>query len=566
MKRLAILLFTTIITSAEGKTTAGATAKLTFNRDVAPILFENCVSCHRSGGAGSFPLLSFSEAKKRAQLIVRAITSHYMPPWLPEAGHGSFQQEHRLTDAQLATIAAWVKGGALEGEKKDLPSLPAPNGEWQLGTPDLIVTLPKPYSLAADGKDVYRNFVIPKITAEGRYVRAVELQPGTTSAIHHAFIRVDTTGDARRLESQEATPGFPGMQAGRGAQNPGGFLSWQPGRRVSEVPEGMSWLLRKDSDLILQLHLRSTGRPEAVQPQVGLYFTAQPPTRPNMILLLRSASIDIPARQAEYTVESSYKLPVEVDVVGLLPHMHYLGREIRGWAELPDGTTQDLLLIKRWDFNWQTDYRFAEPVLLPRGTTVHMRATYDNSSQNPRNPHHPPERVQYGPQSSDEMGELWFWVETHTVEDLLKLQREYFSTWALQDKVSINEALLRRDPKDAESRTELAVAQSYMGKTDEAVSNLEKAVTDNPQLSRAQFALGTLLTKMQRLIEAEKALQAAVHLDPRNPNAESNLGTVFLMQGKKVEAVPHFEKALALNPADAMAREGLNQARTNTSR
>ena len=194
--------------------------------------------------------------------------------------------------------------------------------------------------------------------ARGSACAPFELRPGATSAIHHAFLFVDETGDARRLEKLEAAPGFPGMIAGRGARNPGGFVSWQPGRRPSEVPEGMAWQLRKDADLILQMHLRPTGKPERVQPSLGLYFTDQRPSRPNLILLLRSVAIDIPAGARDYAIEASYRLPVDVQLIGLLPHMHYLGKEAHGWAELPYGTKRELISIQCLDFDWQSDFRY----------------------------------------------------------------------------------------------------------------------------------------------------------------------------------------------------------------
>ena len=544
-----------------GMARAGAAADApTFNREIAPILFAECVECHHDGGVAPFSLTTYRAAKKRAGTIARVISERLMPPWPPEPGHGDFLDARQLTDAQIGLIVRWVQGKMPEGRAGDLPALPSFQDGWQLGKPDLIVTPPKAFALPADGPDVYRNLVMPYEAAAHRYVRAVEFRPGKTSAIHHAFVLVDESGDARRLESLETEPGFPGMLAGRGAHAPGGFVSWQPGRRAAEVPEGMSWLLKKGTDLVLQLHLRPTGKPEEVQPAIGLYFTDRAPTRPNMMMLLRSTAIDIPPGETSYAIESSYQLTEEVGIIGIAPHLHYLGKEAHGWAELPDGTAQELIHIRQWDFNWQGDYRYVKPVTLPKGTTLKMRFTYDNSTRNPANPGKPPRRVLYGLQSADEMGELWLWLETKTDAGLQSLQRDYFRTWGLADKVAVNEALLRRDPRDAGSRTELGVALSALGRIGDALTQLNQAVTDDPKTQRAWYALGTLRAKRGEFAEAEAAFTRAVEIDPNDAKAQNNLGAVLLSQGRAAQAIGRFEIALRLNPDDALARQSLERA------
>ena len=538
----------------------------TFTRDVAPIVFGECAECHHTGGIAPFSLSSFADVKKRAKTIVRVTGNRLMPPWPPEAGHGDFTGARRLSDAQIATLARWVQSGMTQGAARDLPPLPVWRDGWQLGEPDLVVTPPRAFTLAADGPDIYRNLVMPHEAQADRFVRAVEFRAGTMTGVHHAFMLIDESGDARRLESLETEPGFPGMLAGRGAHSPGGFVSWQPGRRPVEGPDGMSWPLRKGSDLVLQLHLRSTGKPEQVQPRVGIYFTDRAPTRPYFVMLLRSTTIDIPPDANDYAIEASYTLTSEVSVVGISPHQHYLGKEVHGWAELPDGSREELLFIKQWDFNWQGDYRYAKPVALPKGTTLKMRFTYDNSAQNPANPSHPPRRVQYGLQSSDEMGELWFWLETKTPADLQTLQRDYFGTWGLRDKVAVNEALLRRDPHDAGSRTELGAAFVAMGRIDDALVQLRQAIGDNPKMQRAFYALGTVLAKRGELAEAEAAFTRAVEIDPNDSKAQNNLGAVLLGEGKTAQAIERFETTLRLNPGDTMARQSLEKARAELGR
>src|SRR5678815_1781264 len=190
----------------------------------------------------------------------------------------------------------------------------------------------------------------------------------------------------------------------------GHLLSWQPGRLPSPGSIERAWRLSKGTDMVLQMHLRPTGKPADVRSSVGFYFTDRPPTQLSYLLVLRPPVIDIPAGEKNHVVESSYTLPQEVDVVGLLPHAHYLGKELAGSATLPDGTVKPLILIKNWDFNWQSDYRYKQPLKLPKGTKVSMRFVFDNSDSNVHNPNHPPKTVRYGPNSTDEMAELWLEV------------------------------------------------------------------------------------------------------------------------------------------------------------
>ncbi|MDB6173115.1 MAG: hypothetical protein JWL59_2426 [Chthoniobacteraceae bacterium] len=534
----------------------------TFNRDIAPIIFEECVVCHHPGGDAPFSLATYEEVKKRAKLLAHVTASRYMPPWPPEAGHGAFVGERRLTAAQIDLIENWRKGGAPEGIASELKVKPQWSDDWQLGEPDLLLAMPEPYTLPAGGKDVYRNFVIPQVVPGNRYLRAVEFRPNVRGAVHHAFILFDDTGEARRRAARQDEPGFPGMNAGQGARTPDGmFFSWQPGKRTLEAPAGLTEVLRKSTDIVLQLHMRPTGKPEKIQASVALYFTDQPPTRKAFRLLLRSVEIDIPAGTTDYAIESSYKLPVEVELLGLLPHLHYLGKEVHGWAELPDGTKQELISIRQWDFNWQGDYRYATPLVLPKGSTLRMRYTYDNSAGNVRNPNPVPKRVIYGLQSSDEMGELWLQLLPRNPADFDLLSKDYFQTWALADKIALNKALLKADPSDAEVRTELAVALLMSGRVVEARQHLKQAISDNPKIPRAYTTLAEMFLRQNDLPKALEATKQAVELDPENAQLQNNLGWLLITAGDSEAAIKHLEIALKLDPTDTLARQNLEKAK-----
>src|SRR5712671_6559836 len=335
---------------------------LTFHKDVAPIVLDQCAYCHRPGQSAPFTLLNYADVKKRAKLVADVTGRRYMPPWLPEPRYGDFAGVRRLTEDQLGVIQQWVAEGAVEGNPADGPPTPRWPEGWQLGEPDLVVKMPEAYDLAAEGKDVYRNVVIPIPLSERRYVKAVEFQPGNPKVIHHAFITVDQTRESRRLAEKQNPPGFDGMELPETAiMVAGQMLGWQPGKQAEATGEGLSWPLEKNSDLVLQLHLHPTGKPEQVQSAVGFYFTNQRPAKTPFRLYLPVWRIDIPAGARDYAVENSYVLPVDVDVLRVSPHAHYIAKEMQGYAILPDGTKRWLLLIKDWDFNWQGDYRYAQP-------------------------------------------------------------------------------------------------------------------------------------------------------------------------------------------------------------
>ena len=480
-----------------------------------------------------------------------------MPPWLPEPGFGEFAGERRLTLDEIGLIEQWVREGGQEGRPEDLKPAPIWAEGWQLGRPDLVVQIPEPYTLAAEGRDVYRNFVVKVPLTEPRYIAGAELQPGNPKIVHHAFIQVDPTARSRRLDEADPEPGFAGMQTP--AQMPGGqFLTWQPGKVASRAPKGLAWRLAPGDDLVLQMHLRPSGKPEKLQSSVGLYFTSEPPTNTCFKISLCSFAIDIPPGARNYEVSDSYVLPIDLDVLRVLPHAHYLCREMQGYATLPDGTRQWLLFIKQWDFNWQGDYQFATPVFLPKGTTLYMRYTYDNSTNNAQNPNQPPKRVSYGAQSSDEMGELWFQALAHQTNELpafqadfnAKLQRNFFAADARQVEVN---------PTDAGAHVRLGMALLGLGRAREAREHFETAARLDPSLDKPHYFLGLMLRQEKQTQAARAEFETALRLSPSNFDAHGNLGLLCAEQGDIAGAEAHFREALRLNPDDQRARACLDE-------
>src|SRR5438094_28628 len=240
---------------------------VSFSRAVAPIVFQKCAGCHRPGQSAPFALLTYQEVYKHARQIAEVTQRRYMPPWLPEPGYGEFAFDRRLSVDQIETIQQWVADGAIEGDPTDLPPQPQFPERWQLGWPDLVLTLPQAHTLPAEGKDVYRNFVVPIPVPTLKYVKGVEFLPGNARVVHHAFIDVDETGQSRRLAERENPPGFDGMELPDSAVMPGGqLLGWQPGKAAYFSPRGLSWVLRPNTDLVLQLHMHPSGKPEILQP------------------------------------------------------------------------------------------------------------------------------------------------------------------------------------------------------------------------------------------------------------------------------------------------------------
>lgn len=538
---------------------AAADAPLTFNKEVAPIVFQRCSPCHRPGQPGPFPLLTYEDFRKRSAQVLEVVRSRFMPPWLPEAGYGTFVGERRLSTNETETLEKWISGGALEGAPSDLPALPSWSGGWALGEPDLVVTMAQPYALAAEGRDVYRNVVIPIPLEKARFVKGVEFRPGNARVVHHAFINVDETPFSRRLAAKEQPPGFDGMTKPETATMPGGhFLGWQPGKTVSFAPPGLSWRLNPGTDAVLQLHLHPSGKPELVQSSIGFYFTDAPPTNQMARLNLSQLSIDIPAGETNFWIEQNYTLPVDLDVLGISPHCHYLGRELQGFAILPDGSKKWLLRIKQWNFDWQGDYRYAEPQFLPRGSQLHMRFSYDNSTNNVRNPRNPPQRVRFGSQTTDEMGELWFQVLTRNPQDYKTLAADFYRQ-LIRWSESHNLRLVQEDPADAVTRTRLGRSYMQQGRWAEAVEQLQAAVSAKPGYDRAHFELGTIHLRHARIAEAQAAFETVVRLNPDDYEAQGSLGIIHMRQGNLDQAQAHLEEALKINAGDRLARENLNR-------
>jgi tetratricopeptide (TPR) repeat protein len=533
--------------------------RVTFNRDVAPILFRSCAPCHRPGGAGPFPLLSYADARERARQIVRVTQTRFMPPWLPDAGAAPFAGDRRLDVEEVERIRRWLADGAIEGEASDLPDLPTWPARWALGTPDLVVDLPAPYALAAEGLDEYRNFVLPSRVGGTAWVEAVELSTTSPRVVHHARLFADRTRSSRRADAEEPGPGFAGMVPAS-ARNPDGILvGWTPGKVPVRGGTGLAWRIDDATDLVLQLHMVPSGRPEEIGVSLGLYFAAAPPALRSVTLLLGSRDIDLPPGAAGVEVASRYRLPVDVALVGLYPHAHYLAREMTVAVEPPDGPRAVLLHIPEWDFNWQDEYRFTTPVVLDAGAVVSMEYVYDNTTANPRNPHAPPRRVTYGARTTDEMAELALQVVPRDPRDVPVLEADH-ERWTAAEGVAYRERRLERDPDDFESHVAAASGCLVLGRVDDAIVHLRAAVRLRPGDATAWNNLGFALRRAGDTEEAIDALRRAAQHAPDLAVAQRNLAQALDEAGRPAEALEHYERAVRLDPDSAEAHAALGHA------
>ena len=373
----------------------------TYNRDIAPILYKNCSNCHRAGEVAPFALLTYDDAAKRAKQIAAITQARVMPPWKATPGFGEFLDERRLTEQQIATIRDWAEHGAPEGSSSEKPTPPHFADGWLAGQPDQIIEMKQPYSVPAEGPDQFKCFVLPLNADQDEYVSTVEFRPGNRKIVHHAILFLDSSGEARK---REVVPGQGyDCVGGPGLDITGALGGWAPGAQPATARPGIAATIKKGSDLVMQIHYHLDGKAEQDQSKLGLKFSKSPPTKGLTLYVLGNEKIDIPAGDDHYVLKASGTLPMDAEAIAVFPHAHYLCKDMKVDATLPDGTAQHLIWIQDWDFNWQGAYRYASPVTLPKGTRLEMQYTFDNSAANPHNPSNPPKEVKFGEQTTNEM-------------------------------------------------------------------------------------------------------------------------------------------------------------------
>jgi hypothetical protein len=392
---------------------AVVSTKVTFYRDVLPILQNHCQGCHRPGEVGPFSLMSYAQAVHWADDIKTYTAKRWMPPWKPSAGH-EFIGERKMTELEIATLSAWVDGGMPEGDPRDAPVPRKFTAGWQLGEPDMILEPKEDMILGARGPDVFRSFVFSPDVKEDKYVIAYEVRPGNPRVVHHTVHFLDDRGRARRLEERERQrvkkpgerdrgPGY-SSRMGPGFFPPTGDLGgWAPGLWPYYFPDDVAFALPKGHDVVVQVHYHRTGRVEKDRTRVGLYFAKKPTAKPIQGVIIPGLFFSIPAGADNYRVRGSIWLAEDCRLVTIMPHMHLLGKHIKITMTSPGGKTETLLAIDEWDYNWQDVYYFKKPVRVKAGTRFTVEGAFDNSANNPNNPSNPPRRVYIGEETTNEM-------------------------------------------------------------------------------------------------------------------------------------------------------------------
>lgn len=338
-------------------------------------------------------------------MITTVTESRYMPPWKAEKGYGEFLDENHLADQDVTIIAKWNDQGSPLGDSALLPPIPSFSTEWPLRRPDLIVGLDKPFKVGGDKGDVYRSFLLKKSFDKPTWVKAVAIRPGNPKVVHHVIVFMDATGVAQDMENAktDGLEGFPDSGGAPGFIPSGVLATWAPGSTTHEAPAGAATLIGPKDRIVIQIHYHGTGKDEDDQTQLGLYFAKEPIQREMYMDWMMDVDLRIPAGDNKYIETYEQRIDEDMTVHTAFPHMHNLGQTLRAEARMPDGSVKPLIWVQKWDFRWQLTYALKQPMKVPKGATIHVEATYDNSLENPLNPFNPPKKIKFGKGTKSEM-------------------------------------------------------------------------------------------------------------------------------------------------------------------
>ncbi len=573
--------------AAESALPSVPSGSINFASHVAPIIYKNCSGCHRPGESAPFSFLNYKQIKRRARQIVEVTKSRFMPPWGPVPGYADFKETRGLNNLEIAQIAQWTEDGCPTGDLSQAPKPPVKQKGWSLGPPDFIVKMPEPFVVPAEGTDEFRNFVMPVLVDSRKYVRAVEIRPRNLRVAHHGVLNLDNTSSSRERAKEASGVGFPGMDLGLSQAAGGQFIGWTPGKKPAISPKKMAWELQRGCDLVLNMHMVTTGKPEKISCEVGLYFTDEAPTKESVTVLLRNNDIHVPAGVKGIWVEDSFELPATVQLLRIYPHAHYIGNEMRIFAILPGGKKIWLFYDDDWDFNWQDQYEYANPPRLPRGTRLVVQMSFDNTADNPRNPNSPPIDINYGPQSTDEMATCSFMVLPVSKDGkaaiaqavALKKKARQPHDWrghVFLGKVLVEEGKIEEAIKEFESglarsdqpelHSNLANALVLAGQGKRALRHYEMAVGAWPKDSLLRFNYGIGLIKEGQKSKAVKQLQESLKLDPYFADAYVLLGETFVGAGRVGAGLVCFQKAIQAKPKEYKGYQKLGITLTSFGR
>jgi peroxiredoxin len=390
--------------------------EINYTKHVAPIIQQQCQTCHRPGEVGPFSLMTYKQAVNWAKDIKDYTQRREMPPWKVAEG-SAFKNERKMSEKDIETLAKWVDAGCPQGDPKDAPPPVQFTSGWQLGEPDLVLSADADFQLGASGRDLFRCFVLPTNLTEDKYIRAIEVRPSNARVVHHTLNFIDTAGRARKLEQTEKDrvkkegemdlgPGY-SMSMGIGFLPSGAIGGWAPGQLPYVLPKDSYWSLPKGSDVVVQVHYHRNGRVEKDRTQIGIYFAKEKPAKRLESLVLPGRFLFVPVGN-DFVVKGNIVVDQDCDLHTVMPHMHMLGKSIKVTMTPPDGQPSTLINIKEWDYNWQETYFFKETIPVKAGTKFDVEAHFDNSAANPKNPNNPPKTVPFGEQTTNEMCFVFF--------------------------------------------------------------------------------------------------------------------------------------------------------------
>jgi hypothetical protein len=415
-----------------GQSASSPAATPTYSKDVAPVLYKHCTSCHRAGEIAPMSLMTYAETRPWARSIGARVAAGIMPPWHADARVGEFDNDRRLTELEKDTIAAWVAAGAPEGDPKDLPAPPRYAEGWSISRPDVVLTMQEDYAIPATGTIAYQYFEVPTNFSEDKWIQAYEVRPSNRSVVHHVIvyarppapptaggqpqsgprpapvftfaggmeIPAGQTGGPELPPDQQKRPGPNDRPAPRrlGAS----FGGYVPGTSSRTYPAGTAVRIPAGSTLIFQMHYTTTGKATTDRTGIGLVYASAPPSIELRSTALINGSLEIPAGAPDHRVDAEMTINRDVTLWSMLPHTHVRGKRWVYDVTYPDGRKEVILSVPKYDFEWQTEYKFKRPMKLPKGTTLHATAWYDNSAGNRANPD-PTSKVWWGDQTWEEM-------------------------------------------------------------------------------------------------------------------------------------------------------------------
>jgi hypothetical protein len=380
-------------------------ANITFNKEVLPIIQQRCQECHRPGEAAPMALLNYKDARPWAKSIRQAVLSKKMPPWFADPTVGHFANDRSLSQAEIDTIVAWVDGGAREGDAKDAPPPRTFVEGWSMGKPDLVIEMPTAFSVPANGQIEYQYVILPTHLKEDVWVLASEVRPGDRSVMHHVITSIREPGSKWMADQQPGVVFVPPRgAANRGGVLDGGLGGYVPGQVIRPVGEGphRATLLKAGSDIVFQLHYTPNGKATTDKTRIGLIFAKELPKERLMGGNSALMRFSIPANEANYEMQAVSTVPYDCELVSMMPHAHLRGKAFEYRITRPDGSSELVLRVPKYDFNWQLTYWLDKPVHLPKGTKVELTGWYDNSANNPYNPD-PSKEIHWGEQTTEEM-------------------------------------------------------------------------------------------------------------------------------------------------------------------